>query len=268
MQTKAFIGCSSKSYFTAAAAGDWFRSVGAALQQEPGGGDGVFLCTSFPLIPAAISSLDPLGVNVGAQDVSMYPPGAYTGEVSAELLAELGARYVMVGHPERSRYLGETARHIAEKVRVTVEAGMVPILIVGEPERDADPESVMGAQLRAAFEGIPLSADVIVAYEPTWAIGQAEPAPPAHVVSAVARLREMLAGRTGSAFVLYGGSAGPGTFEAIARHGNETGQTRGIPDGVFLGRGGLDPESFMETVREVRLATAPAGQDRSVDLLK
>ncbi|AXH35601.1 triosephosphate isomerase [Humibacter sp. BT305] len=250
------IGCSSKSYFTADSAAAWFRIVTEGLAATSEGAQDVFLCPAFPLIRDALDALRPLGGLVGAQDVSRFPTGAYTGEVSAELLAGMGARFAMIGHPERVKHLGEGPADFAVKAEAAAEAGLVPILIVGEPERGADPEQIIRPQLDVAFGGISSDAPVIVAYEPTWAIGAAEPAPGDHVVGVVAHIREMLAERRGESRVLYGGSAGPGTFDAIAAAGRESGDAAGIPDGVFLGRAGVDPLTFLATVAEVRAAVA------------
>jgi triosephosphate isomerase (TIM) len=255
MLPQTLIGCSSKSYFTASSAAEWFDVVTTGLAATPERGDGVFLCVPHPLLGDAIRALDPLGALVGTQDVSEFPAGAYTGEVSAELLAGLGSRFAMVGHPERVKNNGEGPADFAAKSEAAAAFGIVPILVVGEPTRGADPEQVIRPQLDAAFGGIDPSRPVVVAYEPTWAIGQAEPAPGEHVVGVVARIRELLAdmGRPGTR-VLYGGSAGPGTFDGIAQAGHRVGNLVGIPDGVFLGRAGVDPHSFLATVAEVRAA--------------
>lgn len=248
------IGCSSKSYFNATTAEKWLEVVSAGLQDSPDSGEGVFLCVPFPLLVTASRALEPLGALVGVQDVSRFPSGPFTGEVSAELLAGLGARFAMVGHPERMKNFDEGPAIFAEKVQRATEAGIVPILIVGEPERGRDPEEIIRPQLDDAFAGIAASDPVVVAYEPSWAIGQAEPAPAGHVVGVVAGIRDMLLESGRNARVLYGGSAGPGTFDAIAAAGRESGNPAGIPDGVFLGRAGVDPHGFLATVAEVRAA--------------
>ncbi|TAJ46435.1 MAG: triosephosphate isomerase [Herbiconiux sp.] len=250
------IGCSSKSYFTASTATEWLDIVSAGLAEMPLRGEGVFLCVPFPLVTEAIRVLKPLNALVGTQDVSSFPSGPYTGEVSAELLSGLGSRFAMVGHPERVKNNGEGPADFASKSEAAAAFGIVPILVVGEPERGADPEQVIRPQLDAAFGRVDPRCPVVVAYEPTWAIGQAEPAPGEHVVGVVARIRELLAdmGRAGTR-VLYGGSAGPGTFDGIARAGRAAGNPAGVPDGVFLGRAGVDPHGFLATVTEVRAAT-------------
>ncbi|MCV7225122.1 triose-phosphate isomerase family protein [Mycolicibacterium komossense] len=252
MLPKVLTGASPKSYLNAKTAAQWLNVVRAGLEARTDGGHGVFLCAPYPLLTDAIRALGPTGALVGTQDVSRYPAGAYTGEVNAELLGGLGARFAMIGHPERVRYFGEEPADFAAKAAAASSAGLVPILIVGEPTRGADPEEIIKPQIDSAFADLSPEAPVVVAYEPTWAIGAAEPAPPAHIVEVVARVREILAARPGESRVLYGGSAGPGTYAAIAGHGHTAGQLAGIPDGVFLGRAGVDPHGFLATVDEVR----------------
>jgi triosephosphate isomerase len=250
------VGCSPKSYLTAGTAEDWLRALRTGLEATPERGGGVFVCMPAALLTPAVEALGPLGVVVGTQDVSAHPVGAFTGEDNAELLAGLGSRLAMIGHPERVRYFGETPDVFAAKARAASAAGIAPVLIVGEPERGADPERIIRPQLDAAFGDLADHAPVVVAYEPTWAIGAAEPAPPGHVVDVVARVRELLADRRGPARVVYGGSAGPGTFGAIAAAGRAEGTLAGIPDGVFLGRAGVDAAGFLATIAEVRSARA------------
>ncbi|MCG7417926.1 triose-phosphate isomerase [Microbacterium sp. ACRRU] len=246
------VGCSPKSYLTADTAERWLDALVDGLQRTPERGEGVFVCLPAALLARGVEMLAPLGVVVGTQDVSAHPVGAFTGEDNAELLAGLGARLAMIGHPERVRYFGETPEVFGAKARAAASAGIAPVLIVGEPERGADPERIIRPQLDAAFGEIAADAPVVVAYEPTWAIGAAEPAPPAHVVGVVARLRELLADRRGPVRVVYGGSAGPGTYAAIAAAGRAAGAPSGIPDGVFLGRAGVDAAGFLATIAEVR----------------
>lgn len=250
MLPRMLIGCSSKSYLTVDAGRAWAELVASELREKQMSGEGVYICPPFPLIPMFLEVLAGSGVAVGAQDVSMYPPGPYTGEVSAPLLAELGVRYVMVGHPERRRFLGEGPKEFNHKVRATVEVGMVPILVVGEPERTKDNTPVLREQVQAALGDFSAAAELVVAYEPTWAIGQAEPASGDHVVETIARLREFVGEFTSQARILYGGSAKLGTYHDIGEAAGAA--PAGLPDGIFLGRGGLDPESFVKTIEEVR----------------
>lgn len=250
------IGHSSKSYFSAAAATAWAERVGDALSLDPDGGAGAYVCVPFPLLADFRDRLTPSGMDVGVQDVSAHPPGPYTGEVSADLLGGLGARYVMVGHPERRRLFGEDDPLVRRKAEAAAAAGMVPILVCGEPERGDDPAPVLRSQIDAVFGGLPAGAQVVAAYEPAWAIGQAEPAPAEHVARTVGVLRRILDDVVPESRIVYGGSAAPGTYSAIvgAAHGPDE-----VPNGVFLGRGGLDPDHFLEAVAEVRQARAHVG---------
>jgi len=250
MLAKMLIGCSAKSYLTLDTGRRWAEEVASELRDREMSGEGVYICPPFPLIPLFLELLQGSGVEVGTQDVSIYPPGPYTGEVSAPLLAELGVRYVMTGHPERRRLFGEGPREFNRKVLVTAEVGMVPILVVGEPERIRDPGPVLREQVQAALRAFPEEADLVVAYEPTWAIGQAEPAPGDHVVATIARLRDVVAEFASQARILYGGSAKLGTYGDIGAAAGAA--PAGLPDGIFLGRGGLDAGSFVQTIEEVR----------------
>lgn len=251
MLPEQLIGCSSKSYFSFADAQNWAATVREHLLTD--GGDGVYICVPYPLVPMFSEAFAGTKADVGVQDVSQFGAGAYTGEVSAELLADMGVRYVMLGHPERRRYLGETPEIVGKKAARAVEAGIVPILIVGEDNPDDDPRPIIQARCEAALGGLPDGAEVLIAYEPAWAIGQAEAAPPEHVAKVVTIVREVLAGFSAKTRIVYGGSAVLGTFSAIA---DAAQGGPGLPDGIFLGRGGLDPNSFIATIKEVRAAGA------------
>ena len=209
------VGCSSKSYFSTGQAARWGPEVAAGVADDPAGTDGLFICPAFPLIPALLATFGSAGGLVGAQDVSVHPAGPYTGEVSAELLAQLGVRLVMVGHPERRRLFGETDDVVRRKVTAAAAAGMAPILVVGEQEEGESAEKAVAAQLDAWLADLPDGADLLVAYEPAWAIGRPRPAPPGHVAEATLAVRGLVAGRVADARVVYGGSAQPGTYRAI-----------------------------------------------------
>jgi triosephosphate isomerase len=246
------VGCSSKSYFTAAQAREWGPQVLDGVHDHGSGPTGLFVCPSFPLIPALLETFGAAGGLVGAQDVSAHPAGAFTGEVSAALLAELGVRLVMVGHPERRRLHGETDDVIRAKAAAVAAAGMAPVVVVGEDRAGEAAEEVVAAQLDAWLADVAPGTDVVVAYEPAWAIGQPRPAPPEHVARATRAVRTLLADRRDDARVIYGGSAQPGTFAAIARAAGE--DAAALPDGVFMARFGLSPRDFLTVVAEVRRA--------------
>ena len=252
------IGCSSKSYFSAARARTWGPGVVAGVAGGAAGTSGLFCCPSFPLIPTLLDSLGAAGGLVGAQDVSVYGPGPYTGEVSAAVLAELGCRFVMAGHPERRSLFGEDDETVRRKVLATAEAGMAPIIVVGEDVVGASAADALNAQFDRWLDGFPAGAEILVAYEPAWAIGRPQPAPPGHVAETIATVRELIAQHDAAARVVYGGSAQPGTYRAVAAAAAQN--VTGIPDGLFMARFGVDVGNFLSIVREVREVAGHIGR--------
>ncbi|WP_054952566.1 triose-phosphate isomerase family protein [Flaviflexus massiliensis] len=240
-------GFSSKAYQSVAEAKAWADVVREALGD--GRGTGHYICVPHPILPLMRTWLEGTGMDVGVQDLSRFTPGPHTGDVTAELLAGLGCRYVMLGHPERRRDYGETWELVAEKAARASENGIVPIIIAGEANRDDDIRAVVSEQLGYILGAISPEADLLIAYEPAWAIGVADAAPPEHVVGAIAIVNDLLSSRPGSSRIVYGGSAKSGTYAAIVKAGQ--GNPAGVPDGVFLGRAGLDPHTFLDSVAEV-----------------
>ncbi|MDT7910042.1 triose-phosphate isomerase [Thermus sp.] len=206
---------------------------------------------AFPMLPVAKEVLSGTGVAYGAQDVSPHREGAYTGEVSARMLADLGCRYAIVGHSERRRYHGERDALVAEKAKRLLEEGITPILCVGEPlevrERgEAVPYTL--AQLLGSLEGVePESPDrLVIAYEPVWAIGTGKNATPEDAEAMHQAIRQALAERYGEAFasrvrVLYGGSVNPKNFADLLSMPNV--------DGGLVGGASLELESFLALLR-------------------
>lgn len=224
-----------KAYFGAAATRTWcsvVRTVCDSSSDVAAGRIEVIVCPSTPLLSAAMVWMEGSRVQVGAQDVSAVPMGPSTGEVPATLLAEVGCRVAIVGHAER-RGLGDTDPMVAEKVSRTIEAGMTPILCVGEPvpmNRDMAIDWVV-AQMRRSLAGASPSR-VILAYEPIWAIGADESAPAEHVWAVCAALSSELRGAgIADSRMLYGGAAGSAQVDLIG----------GPVDGLFLGRSVHDP---------------------------
>jgi triosephosphate isomerase len=240
MSSPTLVGVSLKMYFGHRQALDWCARVAELGRLHPAVASGrveVFVIPSYLAVPSAIDIFEGTRVVVGAQDLASADTGAFTGEVSGAELAELGVGVVEVGHAERRRLFGETDEIVAEKSAAALRNGLTPVLCVGETEKTdpADAAAEVLAQLRSALAG---AADgrVIVAYEPVWAIGAAEPAPAEHIRSVCAILRESIAslgGRDGSA-VIYGGSAGPGLLTEL---GSDV-------DGLFLGRFAHDTEAL------------------------
>ena len=238
------IGVSLKMYFGHAAAQAWFgmvADVARASRAVQSGDIELFVIPSFPSIPGALETFTGTGVLVGAQDLSWADSGAFTGEVSGAELVELGVRVAEVGHAERRRLFHETDEVVAGKTSAALRNGLTPVLCIGEEERSAPALAALEviSQLDSALEGAP-SGRVIVAYEPVWAIGAAEPADAAHISVVTVALRDHLAhiGREGS--VIYGGSAGPGLLTTLGD----------AVDGLFLGRFAHDPAALAAVLDE------------------
>jgi triosephosphate isomerase (TIM) len=180
-----------------------------------GGGVEAAVCVPFPYLAQAQQALTGSAVTWGAQNMSEFAKGAYTGEVSAAMLCDFGCRYVIVGHSERRTLYGEDSNLVARKARVALDARLVPIICVGETlaEREANvTERVVGEQLDAAtgVVGADGLARSVVAYEPVWAIGTGRTATPeqAQAVHAFIRGRvtKLDAKVASNLLILYGGS--------------------------------------------------------------
>jgi triosephosphate isomerase len=195
----------------------------------------LFVLPPFTSIWVARDRLSGSNVAWGAQDVHAEDSGAHTGDVSAQMLADLGCTFVEVGHSERRRDHGESDEHVAQKVRQVLRHQMTPIMCVGEPSpgsAEAALDHVL-RQARAAMSLVPEEdrARVVIAYEPVWAIGEgAAAADPLHIGAVHRGLREL------GARVIYGGSVDPLTAGPILSQA-------GV-DGLFVGRAALDPTRF------------------------
>lgn len=173
----------------------------------------VAVCVPAPYLAQVQSLRGESGMHLGAQDVSAHEKGAYTGEVSAGMLREMGVRYVIVGHSERRQYHGETDALVADKAKAALAAGITPIVCVGETlaQREANQtEDVVKRQLAAVIHanGHCIS-EIVVAYEPVWAIGTGKTATPEQAQAVHAVLRAQLQAATPQAQrvpLLYGGS--------------------------------------------------------------
>ena len=194
------------------------------------------VCVPFPYLAQAAERLRGSRIAWGAQNVSEHAQGAYTGEVSAAMLAEFGCRYVIVGHSERRQLYGETDAQAAAKFAAVKAAGMTPILCVGETLQERDggkTEDVVGRQLGAVdFKG------GVLAYEPVWAIGTGRNATPEQVQAVHAFLRKRVGPDTP---ILYGGSVKPQNAAAIFA----------MPDvdGGLIGGASLVAKDFLDIVK-------------------
>jgi triosephosphate isomerase (TIM) len=209
----------------------------------------VALCVPFTDLRALVDSARGSRVEVYAQNMHQEPEGAFTGEVSAPMLCELDVAGVVLGHSERRELFGETDRALALKVPAALEAGLTPILCVGETEAErdeGDTERKLRHQIGEDLAGIPDErlGDVVIAYEPIWAIGTGRVATPEQAQEAIAFVRALVGGRSAEAAermrILYGGSVKPenaGELLALAD-----------VDGALVGGASLQVESFSEIV--------------------
>jgi triosephosphate isomerase len=252
------IGSSLKMYFSHARTVAWTRAVADVARDHPATAAGVmpFVVPQYPSIPACVEIGTPAGLAVGAQDVATEDEGAYTGEVSGAVLAEIGCTFVEVGHAERRRLFGETDDVVAAKTSAALRNGLVPLVCIGESRQEgAEPalaeclrqvDAALSAARAAGHGG-----DVVVAYEPHWAIGAAQPAAPDHIRAVCGPLRERLGVAPESVRVVYGGSAGPGLLTDIGD----------CVDGLFLGRFAHDPRAFAQILDEAAQLLGAHGED-------
>lgn len=200
----------------------------------------------FPYLGELIENHEGSGISFGAQDVSERCRGAYTGEVSAEMLVDVGCRYVLVGHSERRHYHDESNELVAAKFDVAREAGLTPILCVGETleqRESGTTESVIDGQINAVLQrcGIEAFSTAVVAYEPVWAIGTGRVATPDQAQHVHRQIRGRLelenATIAGSLRILYGGSVKPDSAAGLF----------GQPDidGGLIGGASLVAEDFL-----------------------
>ncbi|KAF7575463.1 Triosephosphate isomerase [Pyrenophora tritici-repentis] len=242
------VGVSLKMYFDLPSTLSYVRGV---LQLD---GDAwnaridLFVIPDFVSLAESARILESSSIMLGAQDCMWEDKGAYTGEVSPLVLRQVGARIVEIGHAERRAMFGETDETVANKAGAAARNGLIPLVCIGEKTHHSVASAAVGAaiqecrpQVTSVLAAVPDDTEVILAYEPVWAIGAKEPADADHVVNVTKELRKMAAGRKGVTRIVYGGSAGPGTFAKIAE---------GV-DGLFLGRFAHDMHNLKKVVEEV-----------------
>lgn len=245
-------------------AGNWKLNLdrAAALELARGIGDAcadsdgvdMAVAPSFVYVEAVAEALRGTKVRVGGQDVCDQASGAFTGEVSAAMLADVGASFAIVGHSERRHVYGESDALTAAKLRATLAGGLDAILCIGEllTEREAgDTEAVVRRQITSAFEGIDRGdlARITLAYEPVWAIGTGQVATPDQAEQVHAFARGLVSGlyddRAAEAMrIQYGGSVKPGNAAELLAQPNV--------DGALVGGASLDADSFAGIVAGAR----------------
>ena len=209
----------------------------------------VVICPSFLALKPVVDLCLQSPVRVAAQNIHDEPEGAFTGEVSASMLTEIGVDGVILGHSERREHFCESDEELARKLPAALEAGLEPILCVGERESERDSgetEAVLRHQVEADLAGVEDGrlAAVVIAYEPVWAIGTGRTATPDQAEEAIGFIRSLVEARSAEAAermrILYGGSVKPANAAELLG--------RGEIDGALVGGASLDPADFAEIV--------------------
>jgi triosephosphate isomerase (TIM) len=214
----------------------------------------VVVAPPFTAVHSVAEAVRNSSIGVAAQDLYWEREGAFTGEVSAAMIAEAGAEYVIVGHSERRRLFGETDQHVSRKIAAAMGAALTPIVCVGETldERERDQTmAVLDRQIKDGLDGVPADriADLVIAYEPVWAIGTGRTATTAQAGEAHAqirkRLRQWFGGDAAEACrILYGGSVKPDNIGELIAEADV--------DGALVGGASLEVKSFADIVSKAR----------------
>ena len=246
---KKLIAANWKMYKTPGQARDFFRDFLPLVQGHDR--DEIVVCPTYLCIDAAVTAAKGSNVAVGAQDLHWEKEGAFTGEINAAMLLAVGVTHVIIGHSERRQYFGETDDTVNLKLKSALEAGLVPIVCVGEvlEEREAGlTDDVLRRQCMRAFHKISAkkAARLVVAYEPVWAIGTGKTATPQLAADAHIIIRGESAKAFGQEFadnlrILYGGSVKPENANAL--------MSEPEIDGGLVGGASLDPKSFSTIVK-------------------
>jgi triosephosphate isomerase len=228
-----------KMYKTQSETEDFLQDFLPHLDETPADRD-IILCVPFTDLSVMSRNLHGSRVRLGAQNVHWAAEGAYTGEISAEMLVELSVRYVIVGHSERRLYFGETDETVNLRLKAAQTVGMTPILCVGETKQQRDAgqtEAVILDQLRKDLVGID-QGDLIIAYEPIWAIGTGDTCEATDANQVIGAIRKEL--NNADVSIQYGGSVKPENIAEV--------MAQPEIDGALVGGASLDPKSFGQIV--------------------
>jgi len=246
---KKLIAANWKMHKTPDHARDFFRVFLPLVQNHDR--DEIVVCPTYLAIDAAVQAAKGSNVAIGAQDVYWQKEGAFTGEICSSMLLAVGVTHVIIGHSERRQYFGETDDTVNLKLKSALEAGLIPIVCVGEvlEEREAGlTDDVLRRQCLRAFNKVSAkkAATLVVAYEPVWAIGTGKTATPQLAADAHAIIRAEASESFGPEFaanlrILYGGSVKPDNAHAL--------MSEEEIDGALVGGASLDPSSFAAIVK-------------------
>jgi triosephosphate isomerase len=205
----------------------------------------IVLCPPAPLLSAVVTAVAGSPIAAGGQDCHPKEKGAHTGDISAALLAEIGCRYVIVGHSERRADHGETDALVRAKAEAALKAGLMPIICLGETDaqREAgETDAIVARQVKGSFPKTATAANAIIAYEPVWAIGTGKVATTADIAAVHAQIRKVYdQADAGALRILYGGSVkGSNAAEILA--------TAGV-NGALVGGASLDLEDFWRIIQ-------------------
>jgi triosephosphate isomerase (TIM) len=228
-----------KMYKTQAEALEFLQSFLPTLENTPDGRE-IILCAPFTTLSTLSQNLHGSRVRVGAQNIHWEDSGAYTGEISGPMLTEIGVRYVVVGHSERRQYFGETNETVNLRLKAAQKHGLTPILCVGETkaQRDAgETESHIFKQIEAGLVGVD-QFNLMIAYEPIWAIGTGDTCAAAEANRVIGLIRSQLTNP--SLTIQYGGSVNPGNVDEL--------MSQVEIDGALVGGASLTGDSFSRLV--------------------
>jgi triosephosphate isomerase len=210
----------------------------------------IVICPTFVNLEAAVVLTEGTRIEIGGQNLFWAKEGAYTGEISAEMLASVGCRWVLIAHSERRQYFGETDETAYKKIVAALEAGLTPIVCVGEVLQERETGKT-NAVLQTQFDGgiAPLTQEqfhrIVIAYEPVWAIGTGRTATPEIAAGAHSVIRSLIGKQFGeeaaaACRILYGGSVKPDNIKKL--------MAQQEIDGALVGGASLDPGSFASIV--------------------
>ncbi|MDX2245086.1 MAG: triose-phosphate isomerase [Leptolyngbyaceae cyanobacterium bins.302] len=228
-----------KMYKTQAEASEFLQGFLPHLEETPDRRE-VVLCVPFTDLALMSKILHGSAIQLGAQNVHWETSGAYTGEISAPMLTEMGVRYVIIGHSERRQYFGETNATVNQRIKAAQKAGLTPIVCVGETkqQRDAgETESLIIRQLQDGLVGIDQS-NLVIAYEPIWAIGTGDTCESKEANRVIGLIRSQLTNP--DVPIQYGGSVKPDNIDDI--------MAQPEIDGALVGGASLEPASFARIV--------------------
>lgn len=226
-------------YKTQAEAADFLQEFIPSLEETPSDRE-VVLCVPYTDLMMMSQSLHGSSIRLGAQNVHWETSGAFTGEISAPMLTELGVRYVVIGHSERRQYFGETDQTVNQRIKAAQRAGLIPIVCVGETkqQRDAsETEALIAMQIKEGLVDVDQT-NLVIAYEPIWAIGTGDTCEAKEANRVIGLIRSQLTNKDVS--IQYGGSVKPDNIDEI--------MAQPEIDGALVGGASLQADSFARIV--------------------